>query len=50
MTWKEFKEEVEKQLEEQDISEDEDIFYIDFGGYDTEEAEVSLDDTGIAIY
>lgn len=53
MTWKEFKEAVDKQLQEKDISEDEPIWFIDTSGamsLDVDEVHVSLDeDMGIAI-
>lgn len=48
MTWKQFKEEVDKQLAEKNISEDEEIWYIDIGAF-PDTVSVDSDKTGLAI-
>lgn len=55
MTWKQFKEEVDKQLAEKGISEDEEIWYIDISfpqedDFEKERLSVGLDEhCGIVI-
>jgi hypothetical protein len=47
MTWKEFKKYIDKELESHNISEDQEIFYIDFPcDYVVDEPNVNMNDDG----
>jgi hypothetical protein len=50
MTWKQFKDSVERQMEKQDVSEDTEIWYIDISSPDLDEVDVGVDPAvGMAI-
>ena len=51
MTWKEFKEEVDRQLKEKGVSENEEIFYIDISTPDKKQLSAGLNESsGIVIW
>jgi len=50
MTWKEFKEAVEKQLEEKGLNEDIDLVYIDTHMPDEVDVEYMIEIDKIAVY